>query len=263
MPRRPTLIALAVALVAAALVGAAPALAITGGSPDTVHTNVGLVRFTTTAGRFRCSGTLISQTVVLTAGHCTEGPATNVYVSFDDALQPDPLQPGISPAERAAREAHYITGTAHPDPGWDGKLSLAKQHDQGVVVLSAPAATKWPAITPAPLPPVGFLDRNQGQLKNETFTLVGYPDGSGAGASAPLAIPVKFSHRTRSWDGVGHRPASAGCRCSPWGRVHPQHVRRRPPVFRGHLPRACCSCVSSSAVAGQVAMPLVSDASAV
>ena len=43
-----------------------------------------------------------------------------------------------------------------------------------MVVLSAPAATKWPAITPAPLPPVGFLDRNQGQLKNETFTLVGY-----------------------------------------------------------------------------------------
>jgi hypothetical protein len=97
---------------------------------------------------------------VLTAGHCTEGPATNVYVSFDFALQPDPLQPGISPAERAARAAHYITGTAHPDPGWTGKLSISKQHDQGVVVLDAAAATKWPGITPAPLPPVGFLDRN-------------------------------------------------------------------------------------------------------
>ena len=179
MRRRTSLIALAVALVAVALAGAAPALAITGGGPDTVHKNVGLVRFTTTAGRFRCSGTLISPTVVLTAGHCTEGPATNVYVSFDDALQPDPLAPGISPAERAARAAHYITGTAHPDPGWDGKLSIAKQHDQGVVVLDAPATTKWP-ISPAPLPPVGYLDRNQGQLKNETFTLVGYGVDIGA-----------------------------------------------------------------------------------
>src|SRR4029453_7634188 len=27
-------------------------------------------------------------------------PAPNVYVSFDHALRPDPLQPGISPAER-------------------------------------------------------------------------------------------------------------------------------------------------------------------
>ena len=159
---------------AAALVSAAPAPAIVGGTPDTVHTNVGLVRFTTADGRFRCSGTLISARVVLTAGHCTEGPATDVYVSFDDALQPDPLQPGITPAEKAARAAHYITGVAHPDPAWDGKLSFAKQHDQGVVVLDAPATSKWPAIRPAPLPPVGLLDGNQGALKNETFTLVGY-----------------------------------------------------------------------------------------
>jgi hypothetical protein len=173
MIRKSTFVALAVAAAVAALVATSPALAITGGGPDTVHRNVGLVRFTLPDGRFRCSGTLISPTVVLTAGHCTQD-ATNVYVSFDDALQPDPLQPGISPAERAAREAHYITGTAHPDPGWTGKLSISKQHDQGVVVLSAPASTKWPGITPAPLPPVGFLDRNQGELKNETFTLVGY-----------------------------------------------------------------------------------------
>ena len=134
------------------------------GTRDEVHTNVGLVRFTLPEGRFRCSGTLISQTVVLTAGHCTEGPATNVYVSFETDLQPDPLQPGITPEERAAREAHYITGTAHPDPAWDGKLSIAKQHDQGVVVLDAPASSKWPGIEPAPLAPVGYLDRNQGQL---------------------------------------------------------------------------------------------------
>jgi Trypsin len=160
------------------LATAQPASAITDGQRDTVHTNVGVVRFTTSEGRFRCSGTLISPTVVLTAGHCTgvdaTHPATNVYVSFDTDLPADPLAPNITPAESAARAAHYITGTAHPDPNWDGKLSISKQHDQGVVVLDARATTKWPGITPAPLLPVGTLDANQGALKNQTFTLVGY-----------------------------------------------------------------------------------------
>jgi Trypsin len=173
MARKAMLVTIALATCVAGLVATSPGLAITGGEIDTVHKNVGLVRFTTADGRFRCSGTLISQTVVLTAGHCTEG-ATNVYVSFDDALQLDPLAPGITPEESAARVAHPTPGTAHPDPGWTGKLSISKQHDQGVVVLDSPASSKWPGITPAPLPPVGFLDGNQGELKNETFTLSGY-----------------------------------------------------------------------------------------
>jgi hypothetical protein len=165
-------------LVVGVVFTAQPAGAITGGQRDEVHTNVGVIRFTTESGRFRCSGTLISPTVVLTAGHCTsdtaDSPATDVYVSFNTDLPADPLEPGITAAERAARAANYITGTAHPDPGWTGKLSISKQHDQGVVVLDAPAASKWPGITPAPLLPVGTLDSNQGALKNQTFTLVGY-----------------------------------------------------------------------------------------
>jgi hypothetical protein len=173
MNRKAVLAVLALVTSVIGLVAAAPAGAIIGGARDEVHTSVGLVRFTTADGRFRCSGTLISPTVVLTAGHCTEGPATNVYVSFDTDLALDPLAPGITPQEKASREAHYIKGTAHPDPGWTGKLSFSKQHDQGVVVLDAPARSKWD-IVPAQLPPVGFLDQNQGKLKNATFTLVGY-----------------------------------------------------------------------------------------
>jgi secreted trypsin-like serine protease len=201
MTRRSARFALLGATLAALLLATTPALAITGGQRDETHTSVGLVRFTTVDGRFRCSGTLISPTVVLTAGHCTEGPATNVYVSFDTDLRPDPLAAGISPAEKAAREAFYITGTAHPDPAWDGKLSFAKQHDQGVVVLSAPATTKWPNIVPAKLPPLGFLDRNQGQLKNETFTLVGY--GVDIGSKKALTVVPYRSSTTSFLKNVG------------------------------------------------------------
>jgi hypothetical protein len=181
-------------LVVGVMITAQPASAITGGQRDEVHTNVGVIRFTTESGRFRCSGTLISPTVVLTAGHCTgdtgASPATNVYVSFNTDLPPDPLAAGITPEERAARAANYITGTAHPDPGWDGTLSISKQHDQGVVVLDAPAASKWPGITPAPLLPVGTLDGNQGALKNETFTLVGYGVEIGA-KKARIVVPER------------------------------------------------------------------------
>jgi Trypsin len=183
-------------LVGGMMITAQPATGITGGQRDEVHTNVGLVRFTTEEGRFRCSGTLISPTVVLTAGHCTgttaASPATNVMVSFNTDLALDPLAPNITPEERAARAANYITGTAHPDPGWDGKLSTSKQHDQGVVVLDAPATSKWPGITPAPLLPVGTLDANQGTLKNETFTLVGYGVAIGE-KKAQVVVPERRS----------------------------------------------------------------------
>ena len=183
-------------LVVGAVITAQPAGAITGGQRDEVHTNVGVIRFTTDEGRFRCSGTLISPTVVLTAGHCTgdtgETPATDVYVSFNTDLPLDPLEPGISPAERAARAANYITGTAHPDPRWDGKLSISKQHDQGVAVLDTPAASKWPGITSAPLLPVGTLDGNQGALKKKTFTLVGYGVAIGEKKSS-VVVPERRS----------------------------------------------------------------------
>src|SRR5262245_2421259 len=184
-------------VLASIVVSGQPVAAITDGQRDEVHTDVGEGRCTTETRRFRCSGTLISPTVVLTAGHCTgdtgETPATNVFVSFNTDLPLDPLAPGITPQERAARAANYITGTAHPDPGWTGKLSVSKQHDQGVVVLDAPAASKWPGITPAPLLPVGTLGANQGVLKNETFTLVGYGVAIGAKKSQIVVPERRFT----------------------------------------------------------------------
>jgi hypothetical protein len=47
-----------------------------------------------------------------------------------------------------------------------------------IPIRAGPASCRSPSSTtrasPAPLPPVGYLDSNQGALKNETFTLSGY-----------------------------------------------------------------------------------------
>src|SRR3954464_11587312 len=74
--------------VLAMLIAAAPAAAITGGSPDgNGHPNVGgLVSPTQYADGtwIYCSGTLISPTVFLTAAHCGDDGA-RVGVTFDTA----------------------------------------------------------------------------------------------------------------------------------------------------------------------------------
>ena len=65
-----------------------------------------------------------------------------------------------------------------------------------MVVLDAPATTKWPGIVPAPLPPVGYLDANQGKLKNATFTLVGYGVDIG---DKKAQVVIRFRSSTTSY----------------------------------------------------------------
>ena len=64
---------------------AVPAGAITDGQPDgNGHPFVGLMVAKDANGSplWRCSGTLISPTVFLTAGHCVESPAVRATVWF-------------------------------------------------------------------------------------------------------------------------------------------------------------------------------------
>jgi len=66
-------------VVAASAIAAAPANAVLYGTADEgEHPYVGIVRFFDAEGNYlwRCTGTLISPTVVLTAGHCTYGTAS-------------------------------------------------------------------------------------------------------------------------------------------------------------------------------------------
>lgn len=111
---------------------AAPALsatAITGGTADgDSHPNVGLILFyDSTGGRFRCSATLVSPTVVLTAAHCTDGTVGTVgktLVTFRSVIAEqapsgfpvaaDPTT-GFTPAEIATYPGG-LSGTAYTHP---------------------------------------------------------------------------------------------------------------------------------------------------
>src|SRR3954465_9534776 len=92
----------------ASLVLAAPAGAITDGSPDgNGHPNVGgLVadQAYSDGTWLYCSGTLISPTVFLTAAHCAEGGGDRVRVSFSSAYHDGDT---------------VYAGTFHANPAYD------------------------------------------------------------------------------------------------------------------------------------------------
>lgn len=174
--RRTALIVVA-AVVALAI--AAPASAITSGEIDgNRHPNVAMMVFYSSAGRFRCSATLVSPTVLVTAAHCTDDPVGKVIATFNP-VAPTPTPRATDDTGNAMSAVGYqalpagwaAIGTPHAHPLWDGELQLNDLHDVGVVVLDQ-AVT---GITPAELAPIGYLDELSVQALHEAaFETVGY-----------------------------------------------------------------------------------------
>ena len=160
--KRRLMVVVVVLVLALSTVGIASA--ITNGQPDGgAHPYVGLLVFDVNGTpAWRCSGSLISPTVVLTAGHCTDG-ATAARVWFDEVVQGNPDYPFGGPSA--------IEGTPYTFPdfciGCGNGLPGFAQGDVGIVVLDQAVS----GITPATLPTAGLVDT----LENKTpIDYVGY-----------------------------------------------------------------------------------------
>lgn len=148
-------------------IAVSPVGAITYGTPDgNEHPFVGsMVLRVPGAGVFQvCTGTLISETVFLTASHCTvfldgflaANPGSDLVVTFDPTI----TEGGM-----------FYTGTWYTNPNYGAGNGVSDTGDVAVIVLD-----ESPGITPASLPTAGLLDELKAShiLKNTRFTAVGY-----------------------------------------------------------------------------------------
>ena len=145
------------------LVLAMPAAAVTDGELDGEgHPYVGLMVAQDANGNamWRCSGTLISPTLFLTAGHCTESPAAHVEIWFDADVESGIPGNGYP-------STGDVGGTPHTHPQYDPNAFFL--FDLGVVVLDEPVQMD----EYGELPELNQLDTLK-KRKQTVFTAVGY-----------------------------------------------------------------------------------------
>ena len=152
------------ALLATAL--AVPAVAITDGELDgDGHPYVGLMVAQDAGGApmWYCSGTLLSPTLFLTAGHCTEAPAAHIEIWFDADVESGIPGNGFP-------FTGDVGGTPYTHPQYDP--AAFPLYDLGVVVLDEPMKMDEYGALPQ-LDQLDKLKTKRGK-QNVTFTAVGY-----------------------------------------------------------------------------------------
>jgi secreted trypsin-like serine protease len=149
---------LVVLLAVGALAAGASAITSNGFPDNGQHPNVGAILVPARSGvgyAEVCSGTLVSPTVFLTASHCTaflEADPRPEYVTFDET-------------DVESNPTGLVAATAHTNPAYKGGY----RDDVSVLVLETPVTT----ITPAELPPLGYLDTIP-FTQSTRLTVVGY-----------------------------------------------------------------------------------------
>lgn len=208
---RRRLLALTLSTVAAlsATLVAPAAQASTGGTEDTAnrYANVALVlAYADDGGRYRCSATLVTPTVLLTAAHCTDGNVGKTLVDFRPVIAreaptpPATLFPAAADATAGYTQAEveaagFRSGSSATHPDYSDFTDEDNWNDVGVVVLDRPVTD----IAPASLAPVGTLDRiKKSNLSKTLFRGVGYGTEvrkSDSGPQKPTAMTYPLVRR--------------------------------------------------------------------
>jgi V8-like Glu-specific endopeptidase len=158
--------ALIATLVLTFSVAAMPTNAITDGELDGKgHPYVGLMVAQDADGNplWRCSGTLMSATLFMTAGHCTEAPAAHIEIWFDADVES-----GI-PGNGYPFDGD-VGGTPFTHPQYDPSAFFL--FDLGVVVLDESVKMKKYGALPSLGQNRTYSDANPGS--SAVYTAVGY-----------------------------------------------------------------------------------------